>query len=381
MKFIVNSQLFSKQLQAMSSVLTNNNTVPIITCILFQMEGKTLSMRATDLETTVVSTLELETASDDGVKEVAIPAKLLLDYVKTLNDAPITISVDNNFGVDLACGDGKFGLAGQNGATFPTLPPVEDTSSTTIMASALVSSINKTLFAASTDEMRQQMSGIFFDFTTEKMTVVATDAHKLVRYRRTDVKASEDVSFIVPKKPLNVVKNIIAGNKEDVEVSMEYNTTNVSFSFANFRVVCRLVDGRYPNYELAIPKDNPNHLVVDRAELMTALRRVSLFSNKATQQVRFTLVDQELTISAEDIEFSNNGRDKVACHYEGNAMEIGFSAKFLLEMLNNLDTERIRIEMSHPNMAGIIYPQIDEESETPNPEDLLMLVMPMMLAN
>lgn len=380
MKFIINSQQFCKQLQALSGVITNSNTVPIINCFHFHMEENKLIVKATDLETTLVSTIELESCRIEGIDTIAVPSKLLLDILKSLDDVPMTFSVDaNNFGIEISSGEGKYRLSGQNADAFPTMPAIDETVTTNISSTALIDAINKTAFAASTDEMRQQMAGIYFQLGTENMTCVATDAHKLVRYRRKDVRSDQEASFIMPRKPITLVKNILSGKKEECEVLMEYNSTNVSFTFDNMYIVCRLVDGKYPNIEAAIPKENPNKLIIDRSSFLNTLRRVGLFANQSTHQVRLSLTEREINISAEDIEFSNDAHEKLPCQYEGEPMEIGFNAKFLTEMVNNISTENITIEMSHPSRAGIIFPIYESEEE--RPEEILMLVMPVMLAN
>ena len=379
MKFIINSLLFSKQIQSLSGVLTNNNTVPIINCFHFHLDEGMLTIRATDLETTLVSKIEVETGRMEGIADIAVPSKLLLDIVKSMDDVPMTFSVDDNtFGISIASGEGKYNLAGHNPETFPNMPEARETSNITLTSGALANAIGRTAFAASTDEMRPQMGGIFCDINTENATFVATDAHKLVRYRRSDIHCDVPVSFILPRKPVMMMKNILATRKEDTEVKLEYNNTNAFFTFDNFYVICRLVDGRYPNYDAAIPKENPNKLTVDRTSFLNTLRRVGLFANQASHQVRLSIMERELVVSAEDEMFSNNAQEKLPCQYEGEPMKIGFNAKFLVEMVSNIETEQILIEMSHPSRAGIIFPITNEEN---SPEDILMLVMPVMLAN
>ncbi len=379
MKFIINSLLFSKQIQSLSGVLTNNNTVPIINCFHFHLDEGLLTIRATDLETTLVSKVEVETGTIDGLTDIAVPSKLLIDILKSLDDVPLTFSVDDtNYSISITSGEGRYRLAGKNPETFPAMPEPPDTSSITLPGSLLANAIGKTAFAASNDEMRQQMSGILCEINTENITFVATDAHKLVRYRRNDIKSDNPVSFILPRKPVMMMKNIIASHKEELEVSVEYNNTNAFFTFENFYIICRLVEGRYPNYDAAIPKDNPNRLTVDRNSFLNTLRRVGLFANQASHQVRLSIQEHELVVTAEDLEFSNDANEKLPCQYEGEPMEIGFNAKFLTEMVSNIDSEQILIEMSHPSRAGIIFPVL-EGKETP--EDILMLVMPVMLAN
>ena len=380
MKFIVNSQQLLRQLQSLSGVLTANNTMPIINCFHFHLEENALTIKTTDLSTTLVARIEVDSGRMDEAQEVAIPSKLLLDILKTFDDIPLTFTIDpSNYTVELSSGQGQYSLAGMDAETYPTMPVAEGTNSVTMSCNALVTAINKTVFATSNDEMHQQMSGIFCEMTPDGVTFVATDAHKLVRYRRKDVSSSESTNFILPKKPITIVKNILAARKDDGEVNIEYNNTNLFITFDNFYIVCRLVDGRSPNYEAAIPKDNPNKLILDRLSFLNTLRRVSIFASEATRQVRLSISADRVDISAQDLELSNNAHESVPCQYEGEPMDIGFNAKFLTEMISNLDTEQVLIEMSHPSRAGIIFPYAEEKEE--KQDDILMLVMPVMLAN
>ncbi len=381
MKFIVNSQQLLKQLQSLSGVLTSNNTMPIIGCFHFHLEEKKLTVKTTDLNTTLIASIEVETSRMEQAEEVAIPSKMLLDILKTFDDVPLTFDVDqSNYSIAIASGQGEYKLAGMDAATYPSMPVAESTNTVVLGSTALVEAINKTVFATSNDEMHQQMSGIFCEMTPDGITFVATDAHKLVRYRRRDVHSDESTNFILPKKPIIIVKNILAARKDDTEVSVAYNNTNLFITFDNFYIVCRLVDGRYPNYEAAIPKNNPNKLILDRQSFLNTLRRVSIFASEATRQVRLSINADKIEISAEDIEFSNNAHETIPCNYEGDPMDIGFNAKFLTEMLTNLDSEQVLIELSHPSRAGIIFPYYNEEKEDKT-DDILMLVMPVMLAN
>ena len=382
MRFIINSQLFLKHLNAISGVISStNNTVPIISCFHMHLEDNILTIKATDLETTMICRIELENARVEGIDTVAVPSKLLLDMLKNMDDAPLNFFVNaDTYSIEISSGEGKFNIAGQNAHSYPTMPVVADTAHTTLPASMLVNAINKTAFAASTDEMRPLMTGIYCEMTPENVTFVATDAHKLVRYRRNDIHSDEVASFILPRKPVMMVKNILGSNKEEFDVDVEYNSTNVVFSFDNFMIICRLVEGKYPNYEAAIPKDNPNKLTLDRSTFINTLKRVSLFANQSTWQVRLSIRERELQITSEDLEFSNKGQETIPCNYEGEPMDIGFNARFLTEMVSNLDTNEILIELSHPSRAGIIFP-INNDEETSKNEDILMLVMPVMLAN
>ncbi len=380
MKFIVNSQQLLRQLQSLSGVISNNNTMPIIGCFHFHLEENALTVKSTDLSTTLVARIEVETGRMEKAEEVAIPSKMLLEILKSFDDVPMTFSVDTqSYAIELSSGDGEYHLAGMDAETYPTMPTAEGTSTVVMSCSALVSAINKTYFATSNDEMHQQMSGIFCEMNPDGVTFVATDAHKLVRYRRKDITSSESASFILPKKPITIVKNILAARKEDGDVTIEYNNTNLFITFDNFYIVCRLVDGRYPNYEAAIPKDNPNRLLLDRQSFLNTLRRVSIFSNEATRQVRLSIMSNKLDISAEDLEFSNKAHETIPCQYEGDPMDIGFNAKFLTEMISNLDSEQVLVELSHPSRAGIIFPYGDDVEG--KQDDILMLVMPVMLAN
>ena len=380
MNFIVNSQQLLKQLQSLSGVLSNNNTMPIIGCFHFHLEENSLVVKTTDLSTTLVARLEVETGRMEQAEEVAIPSKMLLEILKSFDDVPLTFNVDSqSHAITIASGEGEYNLAGMDADTYPTMPTAEGTSTAHMTCSALVEAINKTYFATSNDEMHQQMSGIFCEMTPDGVTFVATDAHKLVRYRRKDVSSEESTNFILPKKPITIVKNILASRKDDGDVTIEYNNTNIFITFDNFYIVCRLVDGRYPNYEAAIPKDNPNKLILDRLTFLNTLRRVSIFASEATRQVRLSIGHDRLEISAEDLEFSNKAHESIPCQYEGEPMDIGFNAKFLTEMIGNLDSEQVLMEMSHPSRAGIIFPYGDESED--KADDILMLVMPVMLAN
>ncbi len=380
MKFIVHGGTLSRSLQSIYSVITTNNAVPIIENFLFKLEDKTLSITASDIETTVTVQLELNDAETSGLNQIAIPAKILSDIVKTFANVPLSFVIDNEtFAIEITSGEGKYKLTGLSADEYPRIATIEDAAQVTIPSSLLVSAITKTIFATGVEETRPQMTGVFCEQTEEHITFVGTDAHKLVRYRRTDFSNDTPISFILPKKPLNLMKNILVSYKEDVDVLMEYNVKNVSFKFENYSVVCRLVEGKYPNYEAAIPKENPNKLIVDRIAFLNSVKRVSLFANQSTQQVRLKISPSELIISAEDIDFSNAAKEKLSCNYTGEDLEIGFNAKYLMEMLNNVDTENVLIEMSQPNRAGIMYPYEEKAEETP--ESILMLVMPVMLAN
>jgi DNA polymerase III subunit beta len=375
MKFVVNSLLLLKKLHSISGVISSNNTLPILDDFLFSLQDSVLTVTASDIETTAFVSLNLEMADEPG--DVTVPAKMLLDVLKNLPDSPVNFSVDPaNLVIELTASDGKYRFTGHNANEYPQLPLIEDPATVELTGSLLSSAIGKTIFATGSDEMRPMMSGVFFELSPEYMNFVATDAHRLVRYRRLDAKAEQYAAFIMPRKSLNLLKNLLGD--EDELVKVEYNFTNASFTLPdNARMVARLIDGKYPAYEAVIPKDNPYKLTVDRLALLNAVKRVSLFANQSTHQIRFKISGQELQLSAEDIDFSNEAVERLRCNYEGADLEIGFNSKFLLDMLNNMDTEEINLLLSAPNRAGILTP-VNNENEN---EDILMLVMPVMLGN
>jgi DNA polymerase III subunit beta len=372
MKFIVSSSLLLKNLQSIIGVINTSNTLPILDDFLFDLKEDALTITSSDLETTMSVTLKPDKSVQNG--SIAIPAKILVDTLKTFADIPVSFTInEDNQGVEISAGDGKYKLAGHKSDEYPRIPGLESTTSIELTSSLLSQAINKTLFATGNDELRLVLSGVFCELSPEDITFVATDAHKLVKYKRSDAKSNESASFILPKKPLNLLKNIIAG--QEMPVSIEYNRTNAFFSFQNVHLVCRLIDGKYPNYDAVIPTENPNKLTIDRNALLTTIRRVAIFANQSTHQVRFKLSGKELILSSEDLDFSKESKDRLTCDYEGDDLEIGFNSKFLIEMLNNIDTDEVRLEMSAPNRAGILLP-VNQENKN---EDILMLVMPVML--
>lgn len=372
MRFIVSTSTLLKHLQAVSGALSNSAVLPILENFLFEIKDASLTISATDLQTSMTTSVAVE--SKEGGK-IAVPSKILLDTLKTLPEQPIAFSVDDKtFAIEISAGDGKYRLSGENGDDFPKIPVVDNASSVNLPASVLAEAINKTIFAVSNDELRPAMTGVFCQLSPQNVTFVATDAHKLVRYRRNDAKAESATSFILPKKALNLLKSSLP--TEDINVSIEYNSTSAFFKFANIHLICRLIDERYPDYEAVIPQNNPNKLTLDRSLFLNCLKRVVIFANKTTHQVRLKITGSELNISSEDIDFANEAHERIGCQYDGDDMEIGFNAKFLIEMLNNLSGEEITIEMSTPNRAGLLFPSIKDKNE-----DILMLVMPVMLNN
>ena len=344
MKFIVSSTYLLKQLQVLGGVINSSNTLPILDNFLFELNDSQLTVSASDLETTMSSIIDVESTSTGSI---ALPARLLLDTLKTFPEQPLTFVVEDNNTVEISSSHGKYALAYVDGNEFPKALALDNPSTTSVMGDILATAISKTIFAAGNDDLRPVMSGVFFQFSTEGLTFVATDAHKLVKYMREDVTADQVAEFIMPKKPLNLLKGILAGY-EDM-VTIEYNDSNAKFTFDNSVLLCRLIDGKYPNYEAVIPKENPNKLTINRTQFLNSVRRVSIFSNKTTHQIRLKIAGAELNISAEDIDYSNKAEERLTCDYQGDDMQIGFNSRFLTEMLNNLGADEVQLEMSLPN--------------------------------
>jgi len=370
MKFVVSSSVLLKQLSTVNGVIANNPIVPILENFLFQIDQTQLTVTASDLQTVMITTLAIE-SSDNGA--IAIPARLLLDTLRGLPDQPITFKVDKDtFGTEIITENGRYKLSGENPIDFPKVPQVTKSLSVQISAEILSAAISNTIFAVSNDDLRPAMTGVYVQLSPEYTNFVATDGHRLIRYKRSDVKSEYDSTMIIPRKALNLLKSSLPS--DDTTVTSDFSTSNAFFSFNNVRMICRLIDERFPDYENAIPKNNPNVLTINRSEFLGSLKRISIYSNKTTHQIRLKLSNNDLVISAEDLDYSNEANERLMCDYEGDEMEIGFNAKFMIEMLGNLTSNMISLEMSQPNRAGLIIPA-DKKAD----EDILMLVMPVML--
>ena len=370
MKFIVSSSKLLKQLQTISGVINSSNTLPILDNILFEIDHKTLNISASDLETTMSTTLEVES---DSKGNAAIPAKLLLDTLKTFPEQPLTFLIDkdkNN--IEISSDQGKYALAFQNGDEFPKAPGIEAASTTLIHSEIIATGINKTIFATGNDDLRPVMSGVFCQFSETGLTLVATDAHKLVRYSRHDVKSEQSAEFILPKKPLNILKGILAAANDEVKI--EYNETNAKFSFGAIALTCRLIDGKYPNYNAVIPQENPNKLSVNRLSFLNSVKRVSIFSNKTTQQVAMKTETAKLLITTEDPEKASKAQEILSVSYESDSIEIGFNASYLKDVLSHLTSDNITLKLNTPISASLFYPNNNTEDEKTS-----MLLMPIRL--
>lgn len=371
MKFIVSSSALLKQLQQISGVINANTVLPILEDYLFEIEKNKLTVVATDLETVMKIHMDIE-AKDTG--KVCIPAKILMDSLKNIPEQPLTFNIDKNFAIEITSNNGKYKVMGENPDNFPKEPSADDATAFSITSSALVNAINKTIFAVSNDDLRPAMTGVYFELEKKNISFVATDAHRLVKYTRNDVSCPEKNSFIVPRKPLNLLKSVLPDNED--ELSLSYNKNHFFVKHGGTELVCRLIDARFPDYKVVIPVDNPYKMTVNRNEFQGALRRVSVFSNKSTNQVALTINGSELQLASQDIDFSFEGNERMGCQYDGENLQIAFNAKFLIEMLSATPTEEVVMELSTSTKAGILKPSEQEKNET-----LLMLVMPLMLNN
>ena len=370
MKFIVSSAALLKELQMLGGIINSTNSLPILDNFLFEINGDFLTLTASDLETTFSTRISVES---EGNSMIALPARLLLDTLKTFPEQPLTFVKTQKNTVEISANNGKYAVASLEGEEFPKAAEVSDSKTTVLNSDILQTAINNTLFASGNDDLRPVMSGVFFQFSSESLTFVATDAHKLVKYTRTDVTANDTSEFIMPKKPLQLLKGILQGSAD--EISIEYNDTNAQFCFGESTLTCRLIDGKYPNYEAVIPKENPNQMQIGRVIFLNSVRRVSIFSNKTTHQIRLKIAGAALQISAEDFDYSNSAEERLDCDYQGDDIQIGFNSRFLIEMLNNMQCDNIKLSMSLPNRAGILTP-LDHTEEG---ENVTMLVMPVML--
>lgn len=372
MRFDVSSTALLSRLQSISKVIASKNSLPILDSFLFDLDGNKLTITASDAETRLVTSVEVMNSKGAGL--FAISAKILLDPLKELPEQPLTFDInDDNLEIFIHFQNGKYNFIGQKGDTYPQQKPLNENAIGIIVESQmLLNGISRSLFATADDELRPVMNGVYFDIHTDDLTFVASDGHKLVRLRNLSVKSPERASFILPKKPANLLKSVLAKGSE--MVSIKFDDNNAYVNCTNFEMVCRLIEGRYPNYNSVIPQENPFKVTIDRVSFLNALKRVSVFSNPASSLVKLQLKESEMVVSAQDIDFSTSAEEKIVCQFDGNDLSIGFKATYLIEILSNINSEEVILELADPSRAGLIVPAENEENE-----DQLMLLMPMML--
>ncbi|OIP85326.1 MAG: DNA polymerase III subunit beta [Porphyromonadaceae bacterium CG2_30_38_12] len=377
MKFVVSSTELLSHLQAISRVINSKNSLPILDNFLLDLQGNTLTLTASDVETTLITSMQVDNIEGNG--KVAVVSRLLLDTLREFADQPLTFTInDSNLAMVITSANGSYNFIGQNGDEYPRLPQMQDEARTLILpVSSLNAGISKTLFCTADDELRPVMNGVYFDIEKDAITIVATDAHKLVRLKTqlTSVTMSDEeekLSFILPKKPANMLKNILP--KESGEVEVIFDSKNAYFKLSNYTMICRQVEGKFPNYNGVIPKTNLYKIIIDRITLLNALKRVSVFSNQASNLIKLDFADNNVNISAQDIDFSISAEETISCQFEGEPIKIGFKSPFLIEILNNISSSDVILEVTDPSRAGLILPFENE----PN-EELLMLLMPMLL--
>lgn len=371
MRFIVTSTALLKNLQQISGVISANTVLSVLEDFLFELRGNTLTLTATDLETMMRVQMEVNDAQGDG--RICIPSKILTDYLKNLPEQPITFNINvGELAIEMSSDVGKYRIGGEKADDFPKEPAPGDTTQFTMPSIALLECINKTLFAVSADTLRPAMTGVYFELDTTGITFVSTDAHRLVQFRRADISCPTKEGFVVPKKPLQQLRATLAA--DETLLQLAYNSSHLFVTGAHLSLSCRLIDARFPDYKAVIPVDNPYRLTINRGDFVSALRRVSIFANKTTNQVVMDINGNALQISAQDIDFSYEGKEMLSCQYSGEDMKIAFNAKLMVEMVGNLDGNEIQVELSTPTRAGI-FRSIDKVEN----EDLLMLLMPLMV--
>ena len=390
MKFIIHGGTLSRSLSSIMGLVGKNNTIPIVENLLFELQDNTLSITATDLETVANVNIELQNAEAIGISRVCIPGKELYTLVSQLTAYPLTIFVNEDYSIDIKTdAGGQYVFKGLNADDYPQMTNIEDKTEVTIKSSTLVAAINKTLFAAATDEFRQQLSGILCEFSPLGLTFVGTDSHKLVRFRNSSYATDDERRVILPKKTLGLISKILVSLNEDIDVNIENNLSNIAFHFGNYHFTCRLIEGRYPNYEAAIGNAMPNPadpsilanvVLVNRNQLLDCVKRISIFCSKATNQIRFIITPKKIMIHAEDIDTQNNAHEEVDCDYNSEEeMTIGLTAKYLIEILSNIETETVRFDISAPNKPCIVKPYDEETKDEQTVESILMLIMPVIL--
>ena len=372
MNFKISSTTICNRLQTLNKVINSKNSLSILDSILFELQDNILKMTASDGDITLVSSLEVNAAEGSG--KFALNATQIINGLKEISDQPVKITInDQDFKVIIKYQNGKCEFNGQSGEDYPIMKGVSEGAQTVkIENNALFNGINKSLFATADDELRPVMNGVFFDIMPDNITFVASDGHKLVRNRNFAVHGEQATSFILPKKPAKTLKDILV--KDDSEVIIKLDENIAEISVENYVLSCRLIEGRYPNYNSVIPKDNPFKIRIDRQAMIGALRRVLVFASQSTNLIKIRITNNALMVSSQDNEFATNAEESITCEYEGNPMNIGFKGPFLVDILNSISSQEVIFELADPSRAGVIVPAQQEENE-----DLLMLLMPMMI--
>ena len=372
MKFVISSSALLSFLSTASKVISSKNTLPILDYFLFEVKDGSLKVTASDLETTITSTIIPESVESEGV--IAAPVKLLIDSLKEFSEQPLTFEADEEkWEIKISWKTGSIALPGTSGMSYPAAQPLaDDAQELTFDVDVLLGGINRTIFATADDELRPVMNGIFIDLTPSQYIFVATDAHKLVKYT-VDTEGGPKASFILPKKPANLLRTILL--KEDDAVKVAFDSKNVKFTLKNSTLMCRLIEGKYPNDNGVIPANNPNRLIVDRVELLNAIKRVAVCSNQATNLIKFDIGDNRINLTAQDLDFSYSANESLSCSYEGTPVTIGFKSTFLVEILSNLETPSVVIELADSTRSGVFKPIYDDVQAS----DTLMILMPMLI--
>ncbi len=372
MKFTLSSTALSSKLSALAKVINSKNSLAILDCFLFQVKDGILTITASDSENVMKSTIDLNESDDDG--QFCVSNHTILDAVKELSEQPLTFDIDIvSMNINIAYQNGHFNFIGQNADEYPKTQEVgANATIITLGADILSDNINRSMFATAQDELRPVMNGVFFEITPEFLAIVATDGHKLVRNKDFSIKSETPASFILPKKPASLLKTILSRDSGDVEI--KFNDRNAEIKFADGLISCRLIEGRYPNYNSVIPQNNPNTLSIDKAALFSALKRVLVSASQSNSLVRFHIQNGQLTLKADDSDYGRSAEESIICEYNGNGMDIGFKGTSMIEILSNLNSQEVNILLADPSRPGVIIP-----SEQPENEDILMLIMPMLL--
>ncbi len=376
MQFVISSGDLFKHLQLVGKVINAKNSMPILDNYLFKLEGGALTITASDLETTLSTTLRPDKSEGFGL--IAIEAKRLNEILREFPEQPLQFNIKlETKKVDIISDKGKYAIMGHSGDEFPQFPVIkdEDGYNTSIKSEILFAGINKTIFATADDELRPVMNGIFIEIGLSDITFVASDSHKLVKYRRKDFISESETGLILPKKPASLLKNLLS--RDEGMVQLSFDSKNALFTMSDYKIICRLVEGKYPAYNSVIPVNNPFKMIIDRVDFQNCLKRVNIFSNQSSNLVKLSVQPDKVAVSAQDIDYSISADEELPCQFDGNPIDIGFKAVFLIEILNNMPTSDIVLELADPSKAGLILP-FDNDTKD---EDMLMLIMPMMLSN